>query len=75
MPIPAATSATEQSDGSLRVVYSDGSVRFVPGGTEGNREFEALHLQVLSGFRVQNATAKGGLRPADCTARETRRGR
>jgi hypothetical protein len=68
-----ATRAVQQEDGSLRVEYADGSVRFVP-AAEGNRHFEALSQQVAqTGFQVEGATALCKLRPEDVSAREARR--
>ena len=73
MSVPIAIQATEQEGGSMKVEYEDRSIRFVP-PTESNKEFEALHVQVMdTEFRVGNATEKCMLRPEDVADREARR--
>lgn len=69
-----AIRAVQQEDGSMRVEYSDGAVRFVP-AAPGNRDFEELAQRVStdSRFRIEGATALCRLRPEDVTARETQR--
>lgn len=57
-----ATQAEQQADGSMRVEYESGAVRFVP-PVETNREFEALSRQVArTEFRVTGARDAAGAR-------------
>jgi len=67
-------SATEQEDGSLRVAYASGAVRFVP-AREGNRDYEQLNRLVQAGALTVEGASRCGLLPRDVSARAARRAR
>jgi hypothetical protein len=62
-------SATQQEDGSIRVVCADGCVCFVP-NADGNRDFEHIAREIVAGrVIVVGATRDAQLTKTDMTLR------